>query len=214
MKILVLDNYDSFTYNLVHYLKELGYEDDIDVFRNDQIKLEAVAAYDKILLSPGPGIPEEAGIMPALIQQYGATKSILGVCLGHQAIAEAYGARLYNMPTVLHGVSSQVVLTEPEDRLFQDIPAEYRICHYHSWNVDKEQLGNELEVTAVDEFGEVMAIRHKTFDVRGVQFHPESIMTEHGYKMLFNWINQTGKNKALSDAVLNQRFDLIEASTR
>ena len=190
MKILVLDNYDSFTYNLVHYLKELGYEQNIDVYRNDQISLEAVEAYDKILLSPGPGIPDEAGIMPQLIKQYGPTKSILGVCLGHQGIAEAYGAKLYNMAEVLHGVSSQVKVTMESERLFKDIPGEYRICHYHSWNVDKDNLGDEIEVTALDEFGEVMAISHKTYDIKGVQFHPESIMTEHGHQLLKNWINE------------------------
>ena len=190
MKILVLDNYDSFTYNLVHYLKELGYEQNIDVYRNDQISLEAVEAYDKILLSPGPGIPDEAGIMPQLIKQYGPTKSILGVCLGHQGIAEAYGAKLYNMSEVLHGVSSQVKVTKETERLFNDIPGEYRICHYHSWNVDKDNLGDEIEVTALDEFGEVMAISHKIYDIKGVQFHPESIMTEHGHQLLKNWINE------------------------
>lgn len=207
MKILVLDNYDSFTYNLVHYLKELGYESDIDVFRNDQITLDEVEDYDKILLSPGPGIPEEAGIMPELIKRYGPTKSILGVCLGHQGIAEAYGAELYNMPEVLHGVSSRVEVTMPEDRLFDDIPADYRICHYHSWNVNKDNLGVELEVTAVDEFGEVMAIRHKIHDVRGVQFHPESIMTEHGHKLLQNWINEPHTDSV--EAILNNRLDLL-----
>lgn len=207
MKILVLDNYDSFTYNLVHYLKELGYEADIDVFRNDEISLEAVEAYDKILLSPGPGIPEEAGIMPELIKRYGATKSILGVCLGHQGIAEAYGAELYNMPVVLHGVSSKVKVTITEDRLFSDIPNEYQICHYHSWNVNREQLGEELEVTAVDEFGEIMAIRHKTHNVRGVQFHPESIMTEFGHKLLQNWIDDTSSTNI--DSIVNNRLDLI-----
>lgn len=209
MKILVLDNYDSFTYNLVHYLKELGYEADIDVIRNNQISLGAVEAYDKILLSPGPGIPEEAGIMPELIRRYGATKSILGVCLGHQGIAEAYGAELYNMPVVLHGVSSKVAVTIPEDRLFDDIPGEYNICHYHSWNVNKDKLGTKLEVTAVDEFGEVMAIRHKTHDVRGVQFHPESIMTEYGHKLLQNWINDKEGNTANIDSILDNRLDLI-----
>jgi len=196
MKILVLDNYDSFTYNLVHYLKELGYENDIDVFRNDQIDLEAVDQYDKILLSPGPGIPEEAGIMPELITRYGSTKSILGVCLGHQGIAEAYGAELYNMPTVLHGVSSQVKVVKKTDRLFDEMPEEYRICHYHSWNVDKDKLGEEIEITALDEFGEIMAIAHKEYDVRGVQFHPESIMTEYGHQLLKNWINDNNENKS------------------
>lgn len=189
MKILVLDNYDSFTYNLVHYLKELGYGASMDIFRNDQIDLLAVGGYDKILLSPGPGIPEEAGIMPELITMYGEQKSILGVCLGHQGIAEAYGAELFNMPEVLHGVSSKVNVTNSDDRLFRDIPSEYKICHYHSWNVNKDRLGNDIEVTAVDEFGEIMAISHKVYDVKGVQFHPESIMTDYGHKLLSNWIN-------------------------
>ena len=188
MKILVLDNYDSFTYNLVHYLKELGYGGQMEVFRNDQIDLLKVGGYNKILLSPGPGIPEEAGIMPELIKMYGPSKSILGVCLGHQGIAEAYGARLYNMSEVLHGVSSKVKVTNTMDRLFKDIPASYQICHYHSWNVDKDNLGDEIEVTAMDEFDEIMAISHKHYDVKGVQFHPESIMTEHGHKLLENWL--------------------------
>ena len=188
MKILILDNYDSFTYNLVHYLRELAEGAEMTVVRNDQITLDEVEAYDKILLSPGPGIPEEAGIMPELIKRYGATKSILGVCLGHQAIAEAYGASLYNMPEVLHGVSSKIKVVKPEDRLFNGIPSEYEICHYHSWNVSKENLVNELEVTAYDELGEIMAISHKEYDVKGVQFHPESIMTEYGHKLLENWL--------------------------
>jgi len=189
MKILVLDNYDSFTFNLVHYLGELGYADHMDVFRNDQIDLLKVGAYDKILLSPGPGIPKEAGIMPELIKMYGKEKSILGVCLGHQGIAEAYGAELFNMPEVLHGVSSEVQVTKTEDRLFNGLPQTYKICHYHSWNVDREKLGDQLEVTAIDEYGEIMAISHKEYDVKGVQFHPESIMTEHGHQLLKNWIN-------------------------
>ena len=188
MRILVLDNYDSFTYNLVHYLRNLGYGDQMDVFRNDQISLDEVAKYDKILLSPGPGIPSEAGIMQKLITTYGSTKSILGVCLGHQGIAEVYGAKIYNMPQVLHGVASQLEVLEPEDRLFKDLPKQFTICHYHSWNVDQKHLGDELVVTAKDEYGEIMAIAHKTYDVKGVQFHPESILTEHGYKLLENWM--------------------------
>ena len=189
MKILILDNYDSFTFNLVHYLRELGYGAEMEVHRNDQIALEEVDRFDKILLSPGPGIPEEAGILLPLIQKYGSQKSILGVCLGHQAIAESFGAQLYNMPQVLHGVSSKVKVLEPEDRLFKDIPNTYDICHYHSWNVDKKHVGDQIKVTAEDEFGEIMAISHKEFDVKGVQFHPESTMTEHGHQLLRNWVN-------------------------
>ena len=185
MKTLVLDNYDSFTYNLVHYLNELGVE--LEVFRNDQISLEEVDKYDNILLSPGPGIPKDAGIMPELIKEYGPKKRILGVCLGHQGIAEAYGAKIYNMETVLHGVSGSIKVTA-NDRLFKGLPKQYNICHYHSWGVDAKQLGNDLEVTAMDELGQIMSIKHKKYDVRGVQFHPESIMTEHGHGLLKNWI--------------------------
>tara|TARA_R110001592_G_scaffold96041_1_gene276134 strand:- start:4368 stop:4997 length:630 start_codon:yes stop_codon:yes gene_type:complete len=209
MKILILDNYDSFTYNLVHYLRELAEGAEMTVVRNDQITLDEVEAYDKILLSPGPGIPEEAGIMPELIKRYGATKSILGVCLGHQAIAEAYGASLYNMSEVLHGVSSKIKVVKPEDRLFNGIPSEYEICHYHSWNVSKEDLGNELEVTAYDELGEIMAISHKEYDVKGVQFHPESIMTEYGHKLLENWLNDSVNSETV---IRKQEFTSLTKS--
>ena len=209
MKILILDNYDSFTYNLVHYLRELADGAEMTVVRNDQITLDEVEAYDKILLSPGPGIPEEAGIMPELIKRYGATKSILGVCLGHQAIAEAYGASLYNMSEVLHGVSSKIKVVKPEDRLFNGIPSEYEICHYHSWNVSKEDLGNELEVTAYDELGEIMAISHKEYDVKGVQFHPESIMTEYGHKLLENWLNDSVNSETV---IRKQEFTSLTKS--
>ena len=188
MKLLVLDNYDSFTYNLVHYIRELGYGSLVEVHRNDRISLDAVEAYDKILLSPGPGIPDEAGIMPSLIRRFGASKSILGVCLGHQGIAEAFGGRLFQMPKVLHGISGELEVVKREDRLFRGLPGKFRIGHYHSWNVDKAQSGNELEVTAIDEKGEVMAISHHTYDVKGVQFHPESILTEYGHQLLRNWL--------------------------
>ncbi len=187
MRILVLDNYDSFTYNLVHYFKELGYGDAMSVFRNDAIHLDDVDQYEAILLSPGPGIPNEAGIMPQLIEQYGPSKRILGVCLGHQAIGQAYGAEIFNMETVMHGVTSQVQVKTP-DRLFNNLPDSYGICHYHSWSIDPDNLGNQLEVIAIDEIGQIMAVRHKEYDVRGVQFHPESIMTEHGHELLRNWI--------------------------
>jgi anthranilate synthase component 2 len=189
MKILVLDNYDSFTYNLVHLLYELGLEEAVEVFRNDEISLEAVDAYDKILLSPGPGLPSEAGIMPALIQRYAPTKSILGVCLGHQAIGEAFGARLLNLPEVLHGVASPM---HPlvADRLFEGVPAPFQAAHYHSWVIDREGFPHEqLEVIAQDEQGHIMAVRHRLYDVRGVQFHPESILTEYGKQMLHNWLS-------------------------
>ena len=186
MKILVLDNYDSFTYNLVHIIRELGYR--MDIFRNDKIRLEEVKIYDKILLSPGPGIPDEAGIMKQLIREYGSSKSILGVCLGHQGIAEVFGARLYNIPKVLHGVTSQIIVKKRNEKLFRDVPESFMATHYHSWAVVEDSIPDELEVTAVNKEGLVMALSHKKNDVRGVQFHPESVMTEHGPRMIENWL--------------------------
>jgi anthranilate synthase component 2 len=186
MKILILDNYDSFTYNLVHIVRELNYN--YDVFRNDKITLEAVGKYDKILLSPGPGIPDEAGIMKALIKTYAPTKSILGICLGHQGIAEVFGASLFNIPKVLHGVTSQTSVEDNDEILFKDVPSTFQACHYHSWAVSPESLTPDLVVTARNAEGMIMGIRHKKYDVRGLQFHPESIMTPEGPKMLANWL--------------------------
>lgn len=186
MKILVLDNYDSFVYNLVYILKQLGA--DVDVFRNDKIALEEVKKYDKILLSPGPGIPEEAGIMMDLLKEYKESKSIFGVCLGHQAIGEAFGARLENMGEVLHGVTTPCIVKDPEELLFQGIPGEFNVCRYHSWTVLPETFPEGLKVTAVDDKGNVMAEAHSKYDVRGVQFHPEAYLTEYGVKMVENWV--------------------------
>ncbi len=186
MKILVLDNYDSFTYNLVHMLRELGHEPAI--FRNDKISIEEVNQFDKILLSPGPGIPDEAGVLKQVIKTYSSTKSILGVCLGHQAIAEVFGGTLFNIPNVLHGVTSQVSITDSEERLFKKIPSAFNVCHYHSWAVDTKNFPPDLIVTARNADGLIMALRHKKYDVRGVQFHPESIMTEHGMDIIKNWL--------------------------
>ena len=186
MKILVLDNYDSFVYNLVYILKELG--GDVEVFRNDKIALEAVAQYDKILLSPGPGIPEEAGIMLDLIKEYAPTKSIFGVCLGHQAIGEAFGAKLHNMGEVLHGVTTKCIIKDEKELLFQGIPKEFDVCRYHSWTVVPETMPKDLKITALDEKGYVMAEAHQKYDVRGVQFHPEAYLTQHGVKMVENWV--------------------------
>ena len=189
MKILVLDNYDSFTYNLVHLLRELGHGASLTVTRNDQLSLEAVDAYDAIMLSPGPGIPAEAGLMPQIIKTYAPTKRILGVCLGHQGLAESFGASLYNMPAVLHGVANEVEVTVPGERLFAGLPPRFQVGRYHSWAVRPETMPAELETTARDANGEVLAFRHRQFDVRGVQFHPESILTEHGARMLENWLS-------------------------
>lgn len=189
MKILVLDNYDSFTYNLVHILRANGLQP--DVIRNDKITVEAVKTFDKILLSPGPGIPDEAGIMKAVIREYGPTKSILGICLGHQGIAEVYGAQLFNIPQVLHGVTSVAEVCDAEEYLFHGIPKKFQATHYHSWAVQPDSVKSQLRVTAVNSEGLIMAIRHTQYDVRGVQFHPESVMTPEGSKMILNWLQHT-----------------------
>jgi anthranilate synthase component 2 len=186
MKILVLDNYDSFVYNLVHIIEELGYKP--DVVRNDKITLEEIEQYDKILLSPGPGIPEEAGIMPELLKTYGEQKDIFGVCLGHQAIAEAFGGSLINISEVLHGIADQIKVLEPKKSVFEGLPKKFNIGHYHSWVVNPKGLPKKLAVTAKDSEGHIMGIRHKDFKVQGVQFHPESILTEHGKEMIKKWL--------------------------
>lgn len=186
MKILILDNYDSFTYNLVHIVRELKY--DYDVFRNDKIALEEVNRYDKILLSPGPGIPDEAGIMKEIIRTYAPSKSILGICLGHQGIAEVFGASLYNIPTVLHGVTSQASVIDSEEMLFKALPSTFEVCHYHSWAVSTNSVPSDLKVTSTNAEGMIMGLTHTKYDVRGLQFHPESIMTPEGPKMIKNWL--------------------------
>lgn len=186
MKILILDNYDSFTYNLVHIVRELRYA--YDVYRNDKIDLDKVKGYDKILLSPGPGIPDEAGIMKSLIHEYGPSKSILGICLGHQGIAEVYGASLFNIPTVLHGVTSKTTVLDDGEILFEGIPPAFDVCHYHSWAVKSESVPSDLITTSTNTDGMIMGLRHSTYDVRGLQFHPESIMTPEGPRMIKNWL--------------------------
>ncbi|MGB2760526.1 MAG: aminodeoxychorismate/anthranilate synthase component II [Maribacter stanieri] len=184
-KILVIDNYDSFTYNLVHYLEELGCE--VIVKRNDQLTLEEVDAFDKIVLSPGPGIPDEAGLLKQIIEKYAPTKSIFGVCLGQQAIAEVFGGSLINLDEVYHGIATKINITK-EDVLFLGISNEIEVGRYHSWVVNPN-LPDSLEATSVDENGQIMSLRHKTYDVRAVQFHPESVLTPQGKKMLENWLN-------------------------
>ncbi|MDY9920106.1 MULTISPECIES: anthranilate synthase component II [Proteiniphilum] len=185
-KILILDNYDSFTYNLLHAVKSLGYND-VDVVRNDKIDLSSVAQYDKIILSPGPGIPEEAGLLLPLIEQYAETKSILGVCLGHQAIGVVFGATLENIPFVFHGVQTRAKITG-NDYLFHGLPEEILVGRYHSWIVSGENFPPELEITALDEAGSIMAMKHKRLDLHGVQFHPESILTPEGIHIIRNFI--------------------------
>jgi anthranilate synthase component 2 len=205
MKILVFDNYDSFTYNLVHLVEKILHQN-VDVYRNDQIELEKVQEYDKIILSPGPGIPEEAGLLLPLIKKYASSKSILGVCLGHQAIGEAFGGKLVNLSTVYHGVATNVKFVNRQSsvvsekiisrlasyssrNLFDGLPDVIEAGRYHSWIVSNENFPEELEVTAVDDNNFIMALRHKNFDVQGVQFHPESVLTPVGEKILRNWLN-------------------------
>lgn len=185
-KILVIDNYDSFTYNLVHYLQDL--KCDVTVYRNDAFDIDEIAHFDKILLSPGPGIPDEAGLLKAVIQKYGPTKSIFGVCLGQQAIGEVYGGTLSNLDKVYHGIATNVKTVVNDEILFQGLGEEFEVGRYHSWVVDPT-LPDVLEATSFDENGQVMSLRHKTFDVRGVQFHPESVLTPQGKKMMENWVN-------------------------
>jgi anthranilate synthase component 2 len=188
MKILVFDNYDSFTYNLVHLVKKVAPGVDVEVYRNDAISLEKVGEYDRIILSPGPGIPKEAGLLLPLIQEYAGKKPILGVCLGHQAIGEAFGGSLVNLTTVYHGISTSCKLSAPSSRLFKGLPEEITIGRYHSWVIDDKNFPRELEITAVDENGYIMALQHKKFDVQGVQFHPESVLTPDGETIMRNWL--------------------------
>ncbi len=203
MSILVFDNYDSFTYNLVHLVEKITYQK-VDVFRNDEIALEDVNRYDKIILSPGPGIPEEAGLLLPLIKQYAATKSILGVCLGHQAIGQAFGGKLTNLTSVYHGVATPIQVgswqlavdnnTQQSStnnyQLFKDMPKQFTVGRYHSWVISDDGFPEELEVTARDEHNFIMALQHKTYDVQGVQFHPESVLTPDGEKIMRNWLNK------------------------
>ena len=185
-KVLVIDNYDSFTYNLVHLVNELGRE--VVVWRNDKFDLADVAAYDKIILSPGPGIPEEAGLLLDVIKTYAPTKSIFGVCLGQQAIAEAFGGSLLNLGRPMHGIATPISVLDESEVMFKDCPAEIKVGRYHSWVVNPKDLPECLVVTATDADQEIMALRHKEFDVRGVQFHPESVLTDYGKQMMKNWL--------------------------
>jgi len=184
-KILVIDNYDSFTYNLVHYLEE--FHCDITVKRNDKLQLKDVKTFDKILLSPGPGLPNEAGLLKDIIKTYASTKSILGVCLGLQAIAEVFGGSLINLDTVYHGIASPIKLVAKDDVLYRNIPESLEVGRYHSWVVSPD-LPSDLIVTSVDLSDHIMSVKHKSLDVRGVQYHPESILTPQGKAILKNWV--------------------------
>lgn len=186
--ILIIDNYDSFTYNLVHLVNELGLQ--CEVWRNDRFEISEVDAFDKIILSPGPGIPSEAGLLLEVIEKYSPSKSIFGVCLGQQAIAEVFGGKLYNLKQPMHGIATPIKVSDKEERLFLNLPDSFKVGRYHSWVVDENAIPDTLEITAIDETdNSVMALRHKTLDVRGVQFHPESVLTEFGMEMMQNWLS-------------------------
>ena len=191
-KILIIDNYDSFTYNLVHLVNEIGLQ--CEVRRNDQFAIDDVDAYDQIILSPGPGIPSEAGLLLEVIEKYAPTKSIFGVCLGQQAIAEVFGGRLYNLSQPMHGIATPIKVTDEREKLFKGLPKSFKVGRYHSWVVDEKYIPEVLTVTAIDEAdNSAMALRHKQYDVRGVQFHPESILTEYGKEMMKNWLSPEGQ---------------------
>lgn len=198
MKILVFDNYDSFTYNLVHLVEKITGEA-VEVFRNDQISLDEVERFDKIILSPGPGIPTEAGLLLAVIERFAPTKSILGVCLGHQAIGQAFGGNLINLDRVFHGVATPIVQiknrTKKANDVFGNLPGTIEVGRYHSWVISSSDFPEILEVTAEDEAGRIMALRHKAYDVQGVQFHPESILTPDGETILRNWLETPKESK-------------------
>ena len=185
-KILVIDNYDSFTYNLVHYLEDLDCE--VTVYRNDEFDLHEILPFDKILLSPGPGIPDEAGLLKAVIQTYASTKSILGICLGQQAIGEVFGGSLTNLDKVFHGVATNINILVNDETLFSGMQSPMEVGRYHSWVINNVDFPDTLEITSTDDHGEIMSLRHKTFDVRGVQFHPESVLTPDGKQLLENWV--------------------------
>jgi anthranilate synthase component 2 len=187
-KMVLIDNYDSFTFNLVHYLEELNC--DVVVLRNDEFEIEELQNYDIIILSPGPGIPSESGLLLEVIKTYASTKKILGICLGHQAIGEVFGATLLNLDTVFHGVSTKINITDITETLFSNLPQQIEVGRYHSWAINPINLPEVLEVTSVSENGEIMSIRHKYFNVKGVQFHPESILTPFGKTILANWIQE------------------------
>ena len=187
MRILILDNYDSFTYNLVHYVEKIIGKS-VDVFRNDEINLDQIKKYDKIILSPGPGLPDEAGILKDLIKTFAEEKSIFGVCLGMQAIAEVFDGSLYNLIEVYHGISSQMTIIDDSEIIFKNIPKTFEAGRYHSWMVEKNNFPDCLKITSVDDQNRIMSLRHKKQDVSGVQFHPESVLSPKGFQMLENWL--------------------------
>ena len=191
--LVIIDNYDSFTYNLAHYLEDLGCQ--VTIYRNDAFDLEEIEPFEYVILSPGPGIPDEAGLTKKVIQTYGKNKKIMGVCLGLQAIAEVFGGKLLNLNQVFHGVSSVIKIIEPSHFLFQNIPNAMQVGRYHSWVMDAKQIPDCIQILAQDDDGSIMAIQHKELDICAVQFHPESILTPDGKKLLQNWLEQSLKSK-------------------
>ena len=185
-KVVIIDNYDSFTYNLVHYLEDLNCE--VTVFRNDEFDIDELKPFDKILLSPGPGVPDDAGLLKTVIQTYAPTKSILGICLGQQAIGEVFGGSIINLEKVYHGVATKINIVSYDEILFDGLENQIEVGRYHSWVIDSNNFPEVLEITSTDENQQIMSVRHKTFDVKGVQFHPESVLTPNGKKILENWI--------------------------
>jgi anthranilate synthase component II len=199
--VLIIDNYDSFTYNLVHLVNEIGLQ--CEVWRNDKFNINDVDAFEKIILSPGPGIPSEAGLLLEVIEKYSPSKSIFGVCLGQQAIAEVFGGKLYNLKQPMHGIATPIKVTDKSEQLFIGLPEQFKVGRYHSWVVDEKAIPGVLKITAIDEQdNSAMALSHRVYDVRGVQFHPESVLTEHGRAMMANWLGDyapEGENIELAE---------------
>lgn len=188
MRILIIDNFDSFTFNLLHYMQQ--HCENVTVLRNTDVKIKVLENFDKICLSPGPGLPSEIPVLDTIIKHFSGRKPILGVCLGHQAIAESFGGNLFNLDEPSHGKPVETIITDRSDYLFEGIPGVFISGRYHSWAVDKNALPEEITITSVDEVGNIMSLRHKTFDIRGVQFHPESIMTDYGLRIIRNWVER------------------------
>ena len=201
IRIFLIDNYDSFTYNLVHYFE--SFDAEVTVKRNDEFEVEEIEKYDKIVLSPGPGLPKDAGIMIDLIKKYAADKNILGICLGHQAIGEAFGASLYNLPKVYHGVKTEIYLSDPKDSIYENIEKTIEVGRYHSWVIKSDTLPQDFIITSADADKEIMSISHKSYNVKGLQFHPESILTEEGRKILFNFLKHSEVFKSTSQVMIH-----------